>query len=103
MQAPELDLDPLDGMDFDEIEAQLYGHQRRQPEHNGALRCCCGNTNEGPAIKDVRTKCKKLAPLPALAQPPTSCPCGHTIYFKKSGVFSTKKCGRPHLDKPPPP
>ena len=37
VQAPELNLDAFDGMDFGEIEAQLYGHPRRQPEHNGAL------------------------------------------------------------------
>jgi len=32
--------------------------------------------------------------MSALAQPPLSCPCGHTINFKESEVFCTKKCGR---------
>jgi len=33
----------------------------------------------------------------------TSCPCGHTINFKKSVLFCTKKCWRPHLKNPLPP
>jgi len=33
--------------------------------------------------------------------PPPPCPCGHTINFKKSEVFYTKKCRRPHLKKAP--
>jgi len=58
-----------------------------------------------PSIKDVRTKSRKidhLSPCPQNVRigstPP--CPCGHTINFKNSKVFCTKKCGRPHLKNP---
>jgi len=42
--------------------------------------------------------------MSALAQPSSSpCPCGHSINFEKSDVFSTRKCGRPHLKNALPP
>jgi len=57
-------------------------------------------------MKDVRTKPQKIDPSPlvrkisALAQPPFPL-VWHTINFKISDAFCTKKCGRPHLKKPP--
>jgi len=51
--------------------------------------------------KNVLTKSEKLTTSPIICKvsywlkPP--CPCGHSIYFEKSEVFCTKKCGRPHL------
>jgi len=56
---------------------------------------------KGPSIKDVRTKSRKIDSLPPCPHwPKPSCPCGYTINFKKSEVFCTKKCGRPHLKNP---
>jgi len=51
---------------------------------------------------------KKLTPSLLSAKCPyslnllPSCPSGHTMNFKKSDVFCTKKCGRPHLKNPLP-
>jgi len=50
----------------------------------------------GASIKDARTKSQKNWP-----PPPCPCECGHTLHFEKSGVFCTKKCGRPHLKNSP--
>jgi len=60
----------------------------------------------GASIKDDRTISRKfdsslVRKMPELAQPPLS--VRYTINFEKPYVFCTKKCGRPHLRKPPPP
>jgi len=39
----------------------------------------------------------------AQTSPSLSCPCGHTInFFERCEVFSTVKCGHPHLKYPSP-
>jgi len=62
--------------------------------------------NKRPSIKDVRTKSRKIDPLPPCPHfsilPPSLCPCEATINFKKFRGFCTKNCGGPHLKSPPP-
>jgi len=40
-----------------------------------------------------KKRSRAIHPLP-------TCPCGHTITFKKSEDFCAKKCKRPHLKTP---
>jgi len=49
----------------------------------------------GASTKDVRTKLRKIDPLPPCLQnvridPTPHCPCRHTINFEKFGVFAPK-------------
>jgi len=55
--------------------------------------------SKGLSIKDVSTKSQKIDFLIRTGSTP-SCPCEHTINFKKSEIFRTKKCGRPHHENP---
>jgi len=55
---------------------------------------CCRLLSKGPSIKDVRTKSRKINPLPP-------CPCGHTINFEKSDFLHQKV--RTSISEEPPP